>query len=116
MEHVHRFKSRDTDAHRTAETRAQDESDGLDSLKRLFDIAHGNSGQFRIVAAFLLGLYNGQRFPFDTAKVRHVDAAIFEGMLRVLRLDNRPQYEVHNYFPNGRRLFEQLVADWNLTR
>jgi hypothetical protein len=114
MQHVDAFKRGDTDAQRAAEIRAQDESNGLDSLKRLFDIAHGNSGQCRRVAAFLLGLYNGTRFPFDLTDFRAVDAAIFEDMLRVLRLDNRPRVEVHNYFPKGGQTFEALANDWNL--
>lgn len=45
-----------------------------------------------------------------------VDGAIFEDMLRVLRLDNRPKVEVHNYFPNGGRTFEALANDWGLHR
>lgn len=32
----------------------------------------------------------------------------------MLRLDNRPKYEVHNYFPNGGPAFEALANDWNL--
>lgn len=114
MQHVEAFKRGDTDAQRAAEIRAQDESSGLDSLQRLFELAHGNSGQCRHVARFLLGLYNGTRFPFDLTDFRCVDASIFEDMLRVLRLDNRPKYEVHNYFKDGGRRFEQLANDWNL--
>ncbi|MBB2926611.1 hypothetical protein [Paraburkholderia silvatlantica] len=47
MQHIEAFERGDTDAQRAAEIRAQDEANGLDSLKRLFDIAHGNSGQCR---------------------------------------------------------------------
>jgi hypothetical protein len=114
MEHLRAFHQGKTDAQRAAEVRAQDESDGLDSLKRLFDLAHGDSGQCRRVAAFLLGLYNGTRFPFDLTDFRTVDASIFEDMLRVLRLDNRPKVEVHLYFPDGSKRFEALANDWSL--
>lgn len=91
-----------------------DHDAGLPALKRLFDIAHGNSGQCRKVAAFLLGLYNGQRFPFDLTDCRAVDAEIFDDMLLVLRMDSRLRAEVHTYFPNGGERFEALADDWNL--
>ncbi|WP_025573878.1 DUF7673 family protein [Ralstonia thomasii] len=114
MEHLSAFHEGDTDAQRAAEIRAQDENDGLDSLKRLFDLANGSSGQCRHVARFLLGLYNGTRFPFDLTDFRCVDASIFEDMMRVLRMDSRPRAEVHTYFPRGGERFEQLAQDWNL--
>lgn len=114
LEHIDAFKRSDTDAQRAAEIRAQDESNGLDSLNRLFELAHGDSGQCRHVARFLLGLYNGTRFPFDLTDFRCVDASIFEDMLRVLRMDSRPKCEVHNYFKDGGRRFETLANDWNL--
>ncbi|WP_432263274.1 DUF7673 family protein [Cupriavidus sp. TMH.W2] len=87
---------------------------GIPALRRLFKIANGNSGQCRKVAAFLLGLYNGQRFPFDMTDFRAVDQAIFEDMLLVLRMDSHLKQEVHNYFENGGRAFETLANDWNL--
>ncbi|VVE56750.1 hypothetical protein PAQ31011_05138 [Pandoraea aquatica] len=97
-----------------SERRDTDYDAGLPALKRLFDIAHGNSGQCRKVAAFLLGLYNGQRFPFDMTDLRSVDQEIFEDMLLVLRMDSCPRAEVHTYFANGGRAFEQLANDWQL--
>jgi len=114
-EHLDRFFSGEpTDAQRAAELRAQDESNALDSLQVLYKIAHGHSGQCRRVAAFLLSLYNGQRFPFDMTDFRAVDAEIFEHMLRVLRMDSRARAEVHTYFPNGGQAFERLANDWRL--
>lgn len=91
-----------------------DRDAGLPALARLFKIANGNSGQCRHVAAFLLGLYNGQRFPFDLTACRAVDAEIFDDMLLVLRMDSRPRAEVHTYFPNGSEAFEALADNWNL--
>lgn len=99
------------------EARERQEADhdaGLPALARLFKIANGNSGQCRKVAAFLLGLYNGQRFPFDLTDCRTVDAEIFDDMLLVLRMDSRLRAEVHTYFPNGGQAFEGLADRWNL--
>jgi hypothetical protein len=87
---------------------------GIPALRRLFKIANGNSGQCGKVAGFLLGLYNGSRFPFDMTNFRAVDGAIFDDMMMVLRMDSRLLAEVHTYFDNGGQAFEQLASDWNL--
>ena len=41
--------------------RTQEEQDATSAL---FEVAPRDSGQPRYIAAFLLGLYNGSRFPF----------------------------------------------------
>lgn len=87
---------------------------GVDALCRLLKIARGHSGQCRHVAAFLLGLYNGTRFKFDLTDFRCVDQAIFEDCLAVLRLDNTPVREVHQYFEGGSQIWEDLAKDWNI--
>lgn len=87
---------------------------GVPALRRLLPIAQGHSGQCRIVAAFLLGLYNGTRFPFDMTDFRCLDRAIFEDCITVLKMDNSPMREVHTYFENGSAIFEQLAVDWNI--
>lgn len=87
---------------------------GLDALKRLLAIAQGGSDQCRYVASFLLGLYNGTRFPFDLTDFRCLDRKIFNDCLSVLKMDFSPQKEVHAYFADGGRIFEQLAKDWNI--
>ncbi|WP_457912049.1 DUF7673 family protein, partial [Caballeronia cordobensis] len=37
----------------------------MDSLAHLLDVAEGSSGQARVAAQFLAGLYNGDDFPFS---------------------------------------------------
>lgn len=96
------------------ERRTVDHANGLQALQRLLPIAQGNSGQCRIVAAFLLGLYNGRRFPFDMNEFRSLDTAIFNDCLTVLRMDSCPQQEVHTYFENGSKIWEQLAVDWEI--
>lgn len=85
---------------------------GEKALKRLFAIACRDSGQCRHVAAFLLGLYNGQRFPFDLTDLRCLDHEIFEDCLAVLRMDWQPKQEVHRYIENGGERFEELAQRW----
>lgn len=92
----------------------QASQDQIEALKRLWIIANGHSGQCRHVAGFLLGLYNGERFPFDLTGFRSLDTDIFADCLSVLEMDNCPAQEVHEYFPDGGRLFENLARDWNV--
>jgi hypothetical protein len=88
--------------------------EGEAALRRLLPIAQGNTGQCRHVAAFLLGLYNGTRFPFDLTDLRAVDSEIFGDCMAVLQMDAQPAGEVHTYFENGGQVFEQLAQDWRI--
>jgi hypothetical protein len=87
---------------------------GASALIRLLKIAQGDSGQCRHVAAFLLGLYNGDRFKFDLTDFRCLDTAIFNDCITVLKMDFQPAQEVHCYFQNGGQIWEQMARDWNI--
>jgi len=86
----------------------------LEALKRLWAIANGHSGQCKIVARFLLGLYNGTRFPFDMTDFRCLDAEIFKDCLAVLVMDYQPKAEVHVLLGVRSGVFERLANDWNI--
>lgn len=91
------------------------ETRGATALLRLFKVARGDSGQCRHIASFLLGLYNGTRFPFDLTDLRAIDNDLFEDCITVLRMDARvTRQELHHYLDNGQQAFEQLAADWNV--
>jgi len=91
------------------------ETRGAEALQRLFTVANRDSGQCRYIAHFLLGLYNGHRFPFDLTDLRGLDNELFEDCMTVLRMDARvTQQEVHLYFENGGKRFEQLASDWHV--
>jgi len=97
--------------------RAGDRDQGIASLRELVRIAQGNSGQCRYIARFLAGLYNGPRFPFDLTDLRAIDDALFEHTLAVLRMDHAPEKEVHNYFSNGSKLWEEdIIKGWDLDK
>lgn len=87
---------------------------GVAALERLLNIARGHSGQCKHVAGFLLGLYNGNRFKFDLTDFRCIDTAIFLDCLEVLKMDHTPVREVHLYFEDGGRIWEQLAMDWRI--
>jgi hypothetical protein len=88
------------------------EADGIAALHRLLPIAQRDTGQSRRIAAFLLGLYNGDRFKFDLTDLRGLDYALHDDCLAVLRMDHSPTKEVHQYFERGGELFERLARDW----
>lgn len=93
-----------------------DRKAGEAALRRLLPIAQGDTGQSRRVAAVLLGCYNGLRFPLDLTNLRSLDYAILEDVLAVLRMDANAYQEVHCYFKNGGRIFEQLAKDWGFEK
>lgn len=93
-----------------------DRLNGEDALRRLLPIAQGNTGQSERVARILLGLYNGYRFPLDLTNLRSLDYEIMEDVLVVLRMDANCYQEVHRYFENGSKVFEQLASDWGFEK
>lgn len=85
---------------------------GTQALARLVPVALRDSGQSRTVGRFLLGLYNGHEFPFTLTDLRSLDAGLFDDCIAVLRLDNVPELEVHEYLPKGQMIFNQLREYW----
>lgn len=79
---------------------------------------HGTSGA-RAAAGVLLGLYNGERFPFDLTDLRLMDAANLNAAMEVIQSDaSRCQMEVHEWLNQltdrvdfGRR-FERLAHEY----
>lgn len=90
------------------------EAEGIAALHRLLPIAQSDTGQSRRIAAFLLGLYNGDRFKFNLTDLRGLDYALHDDCLAVLRMDHSPSKEVHRYFDRGSELFENMARDWGL--
>lgn len=85
---------------------------GEAALRRLLPVAQGDTGQSRVVARFLLNLYNGNRFPFDNTDLRSLDNELIDDCIAVLRMDARLVQEVHCYFAGGSTIWEQLAKDW----
>lgn len=87
-------------------------AEGEASLRRLFKVAQGDTGQSGRVARFLLGLYNGPRFPFDMTEFRGLDRELFADCMALLRMDYSPEREIHTFIKDGGREFERLAALW----
>jgi hypothetical protein len=91
-------------------SRAEREARGLAALERLLPIAARDTGQSGRVRNFLLGLYNGQAFPFDLTDLRMLDDAIQEDVLAVLSMDiDGPAVEIH--CRPGARIIEQWARE-----
>lgn len=90
------------------------------ALLRLWQVAQRDTGQSRVCARLLLGLYNGTRFPFDLTDLRLLDQALLEDALAVIRMDAAPATEVHEPIFRltkqrgmGAR-FELIACDWRM--
>lgn len=85
---------------------------GIPALMRLADVAERDSGQANTVRSFLLGLYNGYRFPFNLVRLRGLDKTLFDDCMAVLTLDARATAkEVHQYLDGGDDRFERWAQE-----
>jgi hypothetical protein len=87
----------------------------LSALQRLWRIAHGDTGQCKVVAKFLLGLFNGQVYPFDLTDFRGLDQSLFQDCLTVLALDRRGPAEIHVLLDVTGEEFLRLAQAWGIT-
>jgi hypothetical protein len=90
------------------------ETEGMQALRRLWAHANGCTGQCKWTAAFLLGLYNGYRFPFNLTSFRALDEELFRDCLLVLIMDSRPSREIHELLEVGNEPFEELAKLWGV--
>ncbi|MBO3274167.1 DUF7673 family protein [Pseudomonas schmalbachii] len=87
-------------------------SAGTDALRRLIPVALRPTGQGGVIGRFLLGLYNGQDYPFDLTDLRRLDLALFDDCLQVLQMDFQPEVEVHGRVADGQAIWAELVILW----
>lgn len=83
------------------------------ALSRLLAVAQQPTGQSKVVARFLMSLYNGNRFPFDLTDFRCLDMDIFKDCMTVLIQDYQPKREVHRYFSSGGDIWEAMAEYWD---
>lgn len=85
---------------------------GIQALNRLIPIALNETGQSRIVGRFLLGLYNGEDFPFVLSDLRGLDMPLFQDCMLVLLMDYCPELEVHERVEDGGTIWQWLMERW----
>lgn len=70
------------------------------------------TGQVQRLTAFLGGLYNGPRFPFDMTDLRALDTELADACMDVLNYDRYSQAEIHTWgVIDGDELNDFLVRD-----
>ncbi|MDD2661523.1 MAG: hypothetical protein PHY54_17875 [Methylococcales bacterium] len=95
------------DAERVAATEA-----GIPALIRLVKVAERDTGQSETIRRFLLGLYNGNRFPFNLNKFCNLDKDIFDDCVMVLTFDARARVrEIHTCILKGDELFSRWAKE-----
>lgn len=94
------------------EQRAQIVGEGVEALGRLVEAAQGDTGQSRVIASFLLSLYNCYRFRFDLIELRSLDFGLFDDCISVLKMDYQPEVDVHERIENGSEIWESLAKQW----
>lgn len=92
--------------------KAQVQETGEVSLRQLYQIAQGNNAQALIVRAFLLGCYNGEN-RFDLTDFRRLDLVVFQQCLSVLNMNWGCKREIHEYLPDGAKVFSQWAKARN---
>lgn len=98
------------EASKARQTKAQ--AAGQPALQRLAHIALGDTGQCRIVALFLLGLYDGRAWPLNLQELRGLDDELFDDVMAVLTMDSRaPEASIQKYIDNGKAFFARLT-EW----
>lgn len=85
--------------------KAKSQEVGEDAVIRLAMIADRDTDQALIVRQFLLGCYNGSNL-FNLTDFRRLDLAIFQDCMAVLAMDWGCKREIHEYVPNGSKLFQ----------
>lgn len=104
------------DPRRSISDRTMLETEGFEALQRLYaEAVHDEQEKGAVCARLLLGLYNGSRFPFDLTDLRTLPSDLFEDAMLVVRMDARvTRQEVHQYFAQGSKKFEDMVSDYRV--
>lgn len=96
---------------RTAERQAAADV-GIPALRRLTAVAERDSGQSETIRRFLLGIYNGNQFPFNLNTLCSLDKNLFDDCLMVLTFDCRARLrELHTCISDGDKLFSRWAKE-----
>lgn len=117
FEKLHAFLEGDT-WEKAEAARNADMSKCLHSVAALLNTARQHLGTTggRICATLLASLYNGYRVKFDASDLRSLDADLFEHAINTMRVCYELNREPHEFFPDGGRLFEQMIERWGLEK
>lgn len=86
----------------------------IEALHRLVAVAKLDSGQPRIVAAFLLNLHWGSSYPFDMTDFNALNRTLFADCMSVLHLNYHPRAELYEHMPDGCAVFPLLANNHDI--
>ncbi len=90
--------------------RAQVETAGLPALKRLVEVAQGNSHQPQHCRRVLLAVYNSYAWPLNLTSLRVLDDDLRRAALAVIEWSAISDRELHEYLPDGHQLMQRFAA------
>lgn len=82
---------------------------GLPALKRLVDVAQGNSHQPQHCRRVLLAVYNSYAWPLNLTSLRVLDDDLRRAALAVIEWSAVSDRELHEYLPNGHQLMQRFA-------
>ena len=83
---------------------------GLPALKRLVDVAQGNSHQPQHCRRVLLAVYNSYAWPLNLTSLRVLDDDLRRAALAVIEWSAVGDRELHEYLPDGHQLMQRFAA------
>lgn len=95
---------------RALREREESEAEGVPALRRLVEVAQGDTDQPRHVRRFLLSLYNGKAWPLDPTELRALSLDLQADCRAVLRMDMTPRCEIQRWIEDGESLWERFSA------
>ncbi len=92
----------------TRQRQLEAEQQALPALEQLIRVAQGHSGQSHHLRRLLLGLYNGDSWPFEMHRLRGLDPDLQEGALAVIRMATYSGHEIHTFIEGGDALLKRF--------
>lgn len=81
---------------------------GLPALKRLAEVAQGNTHQPQHCRRILLAVYNGSAWPLDLTRLRVLDRDLQRAAMIVIEWSADCDQELHEYLEDGNRLMQRF--------
>jgi hypothetical protein len=90
--------------------RTQLQQRGVPALKRLADVAQGNSHQPQHCRRVLLAVYNSDAWPLNLLCLRVLDRDLQQAALTVIEWSAVSDRELYEYLDNGQQLMQRFSA------